>query len=586
MNRAPRIAAGLLAGFVIVAAFGQRAVALAPEEVVVVANFNQPDSVKLAKYYAQQRSIPERNIVFLKTATGYEVSRERYDKEIRPVVLDFLEKTNLKDTARCLVLMYGVPVRVARPMVGGDPILHNTCQSALGAAERRIVADYDFASSVTMKFPKPPATAPATIEKLFEAPSGPPRPPANADRVLSDAGILLAQRQRQAEQIEDPANRAIAINQILALEQDLFGLTGLISHIQKNRPQGAPDTNGLQLKLDKANALMGQATTQPMTNPNIKARIELMDIIGGAAMVRAQMSKIINESSPAESDASVDSELSMLYWDKYELQGPIANPMFWRAPRTADVKPVLMTCRIDGPSLADAMRIVNDSIEVQKTGLSGVFYIDAGGSEKLQPTALAYDVYLRQLYRMITVGTGIKVVFDDKRTLLPPGSAPDAALYVGWYSLENYVPAFTWNKGAVGWHIASFEGKKLRDPNSSDWGVKMIQGGVAATILAVNEPRLSAFPLPGEFFGLLLTGKWTLAECYWRTNPSVSWRMTLVADPLYNPFEVQPQLSPQNLPVGLLPVPAGHGTTRPQSQPASAPLAEADSHNRAPTASR
>ncbi len=76
---------------------------------------------------------------------------------------------------------------------------------------------------------------------------------------------------------------------------------------------------------------------------------------------------------------------------------------------------------------------------------------------------------------------------------------------------------------------------------------------MAATVGAVAEPRLFAFPIPLDFFSLLLTGKYTVAECYWRTVPNVSWRMTLIADPLYNPFKANPQVSTDALPMTLLP---------------------------------
>ena len=81
----------------------------------------------------------------------------------------------------------------------------------------------------------------------------------------------------------------------------------------------------------------------------------------------------------------------------------------------------------------------------------------------------------------------------------------------------------------------------------------MIQNGVSATVGAVNEPLLGAFPLPDEFFPLLLTGKYTVAECYWRTVPMASWRLTLICDPLYNPFKNNPRVDAAKLPPGLAP---------------------------------
>ena len=95
------------------------------------------------------------------------------------------------------------------------------------------------------------------------------------------------------------------------------------------------------------------------------------------------------------------------------------------------------------------------------------------------------------------------------------------------------MPSCIWTRGAVAWHISSYEARHLRDPDSNEWAVKMIQNGVVATVAGVNEPYLGAVPLPDEFFPLLMTGKWTLAECYWRTTPMASWRLTLIGDPLY-----------------------------------------------------
>jgi hypothetical protein len=79
----------------------------------------------------------------------------------------------------------------------------------------------------------------------------------------------------------------------------------------------------------------------------------------------------------------------------------------------------------------------------------------------------------------------------------------------------------------------------------------MIADRVAVTLGATDEPFLSAFPLPEEFFPLVLTGRRTVCEVYWRTTPFVSWRLMLICDPLYNPFRKNPQ--PMKLPNELLP---------------------------------
>jgi len=125
------------------------------------------------------------------------------------------------------------------------------------------------------------------------------------------------------------------------------------------------------------------------------------------------------------------------------------------------------------------------------------------------------------------------VVLDDKQNLFQPGDCPNAALYCGWYSLANYVDAFTWEKGAVGFHIASSECATLKRKNSNVWCKKMLDKGIAATIGPVGEPYVQSFPLPEIFFNFLTKGKLTLAESYLVSLPYLSWKQVLVGDPLY-----------------------------------------------------
>jgi hypothetical protein len=72
--------------------------------------------------------------------------------------------------------------------------------------------------------------------------------------------------------------------------------------------------------------------------------------------------------------------------------------------------------------------------------------------------------------------------------------------------------------------------------------------GVVATFGPVYEPYIHAFPPPDEFFALLLSGKYTLAEAYYRCLPHTSWTMTLVGDPLYAPFKANAPLNMDNVP--------------------------------------
>ena len=111
----------------------------APEEVVIIANRRIPESVGLARYYAERRGIPFRNICLLDLPVRERISRAVYDQQLRKPLLAFLRKrgfivqqrnddedsSNTPQTQkgarewitrerkfRYLVSMYGVPLAV------------------------------------------------------------------------------------------------------------------------------------------------------------------------------------------------------------------------------------------------------------------------------------------------------------------------------------------------------------------------------------------------------------------------------------------------------------------------------------------
>ena len=124
---------------------------------------------------------------------------------------------------------------------------------------------------------------------------------------------------------------------------------------------------------------------------------------------------------------------------------------------------------------------------------------------------------------------------DQKQELFPAGADLAAGLYCGWYSLGRYVDAFSWQRGAVGYHIASGECVTLRKKGGRGWCKRMVEDGVAATLGPVAEPYVQAFPPPELFFDLLTRGNLSLGESYLRSLPYLSWQMVLVGDPLYRP---------------------------------------------------
>lgn len=253
----------------------------------------------------------------------------------------------------------------------------------------------------------------------------------------------------------------------------------------------------------------------------------------------SQVNKKIKQlKASTDKTASFDSELMLVRKDEYTLNFWLPNPFFlpWRSPKTAIGKSdVIMVSRLDGADPSIVKRIVNDSIEAETNGLSGTAYFDARWKDPGQKKVSGYGLYDKSIHNSAgrLEKNGLTVVLDDKQTLFQPGDCPNAALYCGWYSLANYVDAFTWEKGAVGYHIASSECATLKRKNSNVWCKKMLDNGIAATIGPVGEPYVQSFPMPEIFFDFLTKGKLTLVESYLVSLPYLSWKQVLVGDPLY-----------------------------------------------------
>jgi len=248
----------------------------------------------------------------------------------------------------------------------------------------------------------------------------------------------------------------------------------------------------------------------------------------------------INRLMKVNQRAAVDSELALVLAGKYELRGWIKNPYFYEfqgLPLAVKKDQVLMVSRLDGPDTKTVYRVINDTLQTEKRGLQGNAYFDARWKTPPGNNLRGYKLYDSSLHKAAkVVAERIPVVLDEKPGLFAKNSCPKAALYCGWYSLANYIDSFEWQKGAIGYHLASAECATLKKKGSRLWCLEMLDRGVAATIGPVYEPYIQGFPLPEVFFSHLIEGYMSLGESYLVSLPFLSWQMVLVGDPLYQPF--------------------------------------------------
>ncbi len=364
---------------------------LEPEEILVVANRRMTGSIDLAHYYMERRSIPRANFLSLALTLSETMTREEYDNTLKKKVLESLKMLETKNRIEAIVLVYGVPLKVA-----------------------------------------PPAPDREDLDKIQE---------------LQESETLDEKQQA-----------------------------------------------------DKRDSL-----------PNTNMR------------------------------AAVDSELALVQAGNYALDGWVKNPYFLGFQQddlSLTKDQVRLVCRLDGPDTATVYRIINDSLQAEKNGLRGKAYFDARWPAAAEKNNLSgYKLYDQSIHNAAAaVQKRMPVVIDAQEELFAKQSCPEAALYCGWYSLGKYIDSFTWQQGAIGYHIASAECASLKESSRPLWCLKMLQKGVAATVGPVYEPYVQGFPLPELFFSHLAEGYMSLGESYLVSLPYLSWQIIMIGDPLYQPF--------------------------------------------------
>ncbi len=509
---------------------------LTADQTAVLANRNSPDSLAIAQHYAERRGLKSDHIIVLDLGTDETIGRGHYEQNLIKPLRQALETRNLASRIRCLVTTYGIPLVVVAPQPTDDER-----RSAKDAAQRqeKALAQLQLIEGSVKRIgvgesPRVPP-APATMGVPPETQKG---SAALVQRVAGDIREAVTrmgamQDRQKAEKLREelvPLIRQFGGHH--ALLQEFYSIGSA------NQPQERPRVEQSRQQIATAENLIKVLSSAP-SDLHRQSAYRLAQQVFGVRGVLTLAQEESERLSYENGNASLDSELSLLWWDRsdYQVSGRMPNPLFQNQTRTHASRLVVMVARLDAPTPELARRLVDQAMTAEQHGLAGKFYVDAQG---LKPNAGSYGFYdqsLRDLAALVRRTTSYEVRLDDTpQRFSQPGQAPDVALYIGWYRLRYYEDAFSFNPGAIGYHIASGEAVSLHEPTELGWCKNALQHGITATLGSIGEPYLDSFPAPKDFVGLLLTGRYSLVEAYYLTSRYVSWRMVLVGDPLYSPW--------------------------------------------------
>ncbi len=530
---------------------------LQPEECLIIYNTNSPPSLDIATYYAAIRRIPPDQAIGIALPIADELRRDTYENRVLPAIRKAIKNNTWGSRIRCLVTCYDIPLRISKANPDAKDAqraetlyqrlikTEKTIRSIITALENIAHNNAKDAAPGNTDPPGPKSHRPKSPRPKSRKPESPRPEPGKS---LTEAATFKALHKQYTQalteiQIDRLADASVPskvdkrkiITQVVQME----GLAGAIIRLRKqleheSDEQTANRLKKLERKVARQEKEFVKLFSTDASTDDFDRGLQILKETRGWFGVANALANRIRLLRGHQSASAFDSELTLAMQPKYGLTG-------WRPAKLSQRERLFMVARLDGPHPIIVRRMIDDAVAVEKTGLRGVVYIDARGISDDEGYA-EYDNDLRDLAKLVRTQTTLPSVLDTAPEVFKPESCPNAALYCGWYSLANYVDAFDFVRGAVAFHLASFEMVSLHDPTKKYWCKSLLSDGVTATLGPTSEPYLQSFPKPTAFFGLLMTGRYTLAEVFAMTSPYVSWQITLVGDPLYNPFRNNPQL--------------------------------------------
>ena len=194
--------------------------------------------------------------------------------------------------------------------------------------------------------------------------------------------------------------------------------------------------------------------------------------------------------------------------------------------------------RLDGATAALAEGLVDQALAAEANGLNGQSCLDRrfGVMSGIYDSGYGSGDWDLHQAANFSGQAGFTVTEDPNSQEFgtsPAPLCPGAALYSGWYSLNHYNDAFTWNTGAIGFHLDSLS---AADPRmGSNWSANAIKKGITVTSGAMAEPYLDGLAHPDGVFRNLLEGA-NVGDAFMRNETWLKWMILNIGDPLYTPF--------------------------------------------------
>jgi len=245
--------------------------------------------------------------------------------------------------------------------------------------------------------------------------------------------------------------------------------------------------------------------------------------------------------------ASVDSELAALPLppEVNRKNSMLANTSYTttNAAYLSPTNGILLVTRLDGPTPEIARSLVDKAMSAETNGFWGRVYCDIRSTT--DTNYMIGDEWIRGAYDICRV-LGYESLLDTNANTFPAGQPMSHIIfYAGWYDPEPsgpfLAPKMEFMPGAFAYHLHSANAWTVRSANKG-WAGPLLAKGATCTFGSVNEPYLGGTVDIGTFTARWLITGLTFGEAAYAAQNCLSWQTTVIGDPLYRPFAMQPQL--------------------------------------------
>ena len=502
---------------------------LTPDQILIVVGRSDSIGPVIARLYCEKRNVPRENVVAIDAPAGEVISWSAYQAKIVEPLRQHLKKKNQAQSIHCLLLVGNLPLRMEPDPATKDEL-----------AEVKELGD-DFAK-LTLKVYQNAWR----VEQLGELKS-PGVPPEKLEGNVKNVWEAREYYWRVMHPAFDaianaPADRGKQLaNELAEIRRKMEGYPGQVDPepADRNSPKFAEWQKKyaavVQPQLDKA---LGDTNDKRLLT--LAKRQERLHKVLDARGLLGLIDEIVSQQNELNSRGRVsamDSELALLWWDDYKLDGAFRNELFncpdWPAKKNPAT---LMVARLDGSDATQPKRMIEDSISVEKAGqgISGKVCVDAQGLSSNDPNHWQDDRIL-QLAEWKQRPAGMPLAKETSLMAIAPADANPIGFFAGWSPGQTCPSGYKCARGAVTIICNPSGAAELHDPKGRQWCNAFLEAGAAAVVGGVEDvgPGTS-FDFP-RFAQALLVDSKTLAEAYWYACGNTSWRYILIGDPLYRP---------------------------------------------------